>query len=178
MYVYCVEGGASASQVERTHDRATLTSWVVGPLHSYTQEGWVDNNNNKHRKNKAKITTPRGLIKSTSGTSSTYDHLDSHASPTCTTQHITKQQHHPSYMETSKHHTISFPKHNKDMNIGTSYRPISLLSVIAKHWRRHYSHTSQTSPHLQPKKQIISLDDIMVYNDVAKECVRQWIGLV
>ena len=25
---------------------ATLTYWVVGPLHSYTQEGWVDNNNN------------------------------------------------------------------------------------------------------------------------------------
>ena len=40
------EGGASASQVERTPGRATLTSWVVGPLHSYTQEGWVDNNNN------------------------------------------------------------------------------------------------------------------------------------
>ena len=38
------EGGASANQVERTPDRATLTSWVVGPLHSYTQEGWVDNN--------------------------------------------------------------------------------------------------------------------------------------
>ena len=39
------EGGASASQVERTPGRATLTSWVVRPLHSYTQEGWVDNNN-------------------------------------------------------------------------------------------------------------------------------------
>ena len=38
------EGGASASQVERTPGRATLTSWVVGHLHSYTQEGWVDNN--------------------------------------------------------------------------------------------------------------------------------------
>ena len=38
------EGGASASQVERTPDRATLTYWVVGPLHSYTHEGWVDNN--------------------------------------------------------------------------------------------------------------------------------------
>ena len=32
--------------MERTPDRATLTYWVVGPLHSYTQEGWVDNNNN------------------------------------------------------------------------------------------------------------------------------------
>ena len=31
--------------MERTPGRATLTSWVVGPLHSYTQEGWVDNNN-------------------------------------------------------------------------------------------------------------------------------------
>ena len=40
------EDGASASQVKRTPGRATLTSWVVGPLHSYTQEGWVDNNNN------------------------------------------------------------------------------------------------------------------------------------
>ena len=39
------EGGASASQVERTPGRATITSWVVGPLHSCTQEGWVDNNN-------------------------------------------------------------------------------------------------------------------------------------
>ena len=39
------EGGASANQVERTPGRATFTSWVVGPLHSYTQEGWVDNNN-------------------------------------------------------------------------------------------------------------------------------------
>ena len=38
------EGGASASHVERTPGRATLTSWVVGPLHSYTQEGLVDNN--------------------------------------------------------------------------------------------------------------------------------------
>ena len=38
-------GGASASQVERTPGKATLTSWVVGPLHSYTQEGLVDNNN-------------------------------------------------------------------------------------------------------------------------------------
>ena len=33
------ECGASANQVERTPGRATLTSWVVGPLHSYTQEG-------------------------------------------------------------------------------------------------------------------------------------------
>ena len=32
--------------VEKTPGRATLTSWVVGPLHSYTQEGWIDNNNN------------------------------------------------------------------------------------------------------------------------------------
>ena len=39
------ESGSSASQVERTPCRATLTSWVVVPLHSYTQEGWVDNNN-------------------------------------------------------------------------------------------------------------------------------------
>ena len=42
------EGSASASQVERTPGRATLNSWVVGPLHSYTQEGWVDNNHNLH----------------------------------------------------------------------------------------------------------------------------------
>ena len=28
------EGGASAGQVERTPGRATLTSWVVGPLHA------------------------------------------------------------------------------------------------------------------------------------------------
>ena len=41
------EGVASAGQVERTHGRATLTSWVVRPLHSHTQEGWVDNNNHK-----------------------------------------------------------------------------------------------------------------------------------
>ena len=40
------EGGASASQVERTPGRATLTSWVVGLLHCHTQDGWVDNNNN------------------------------------------------------------------------------------------------------------------------------------
>ena len=40
------EGGASASQIERTPGRATLTYWLAGPLHSYTQEGWVDNNNN------------------------------------------------------------------------------------------------------------------------------------
>ena len=39
------EGSASASQVERTPGRPTLTYWVVGPLHSYTHEGWVDNNN-------------------------------------------------------------------------------------------------------------------------------------
>ena len=32
--------------MERTPGRATLTSWDVGPLNSYTQEGWVDNNNN------------------------------------------------------------------------------------------------------------------------------------
>ena len=38
---------AYASQVGRTPGRATLTYWVVGPLHSYTQEGWVDNNNKK-----------------------------------------------------------------------------------------------------------------------------------
>ena len=31
--------------MEGTPGRATLSSWVVGPLHSYTQEGWVDNNN-------------------------------------------------------------------------------------------------------------------------------------
>ena len=42
------ECGVSASQVERTPGRATLTYWVVGPLHSYTQEGWVDNNNNNN----------------------------------------------------------------------------------------------------------------------------------
>ena len=39
------EGGASASQVERTPGRATLAYWVVGPLHSDTLEGWVNNNN-------------------------------------------------------------------------------------------------------------------------------------
>ena len=39
------EGGSSASRVEGTPGRATLTSWVVGPLHSYMQEGLVDNNN-------------------------------------------------------------------------------------------------------------------------------------
>ena len=33
------EGGASDSQVERTSGRAALNYWVVGPLHSYTQEG-------------------------------------------------------------------------------------------------------------------------------------------
>ena len=27
-------------------------------------------------------------------------------------------------------------------------------------------------------RQTRSLDDLMVYNEVAKECVRQWIGLV
>ena len=44
------EGGASASHVERTRGRATITYCVVGPLHSYTQEGWVDNNtNNMHQ---------------------------------------------------------------------------------------------------------------------------------
>ena len=43
------EGGSSASQVERTPGRATLIYWVVGPLHSYKQEGWVDNNNNDVR---------------------------------------------------------------------------------------------------------------------------------
>ena len=46
---------------------------------------------------------------------------------------------------------IPIPKPNKDMNIGTSYRPISLLSVIAKHWRRHYSHISQTTSHAYPR---------------------------
>ena len=51
------EGGASAGQVERTPGRAALTYWVVGPLHNYTQEGWVDNNNN-HIPN---ITTQHGF---------------------------------------------------------------------------------------------------------------------
>ena len=32
--------------MERKAGRATLTSWVVRLIHSYTQEGWVDNNNN------------------------------------------------------------------------------------------------------------------------------------
>ena len=45
------EGGASASQVERPPGGATLTSWVVGPLHSYTQKGWVDNNNINYNAN-------------------------------------------------------------------------------------------------------------------------------
>ena len=44
------EGGASASHVERRPGRATLTSWDVGALHSYTQEGWVDNNNKDEKK--------------------------------------------------------------------------------------------------------------------------------
>ena len=44
------EGGVSASQVERTPVRTTLTYWVVGPLHSYTQEGWVDNNKDEKKK--------------------------------------------------------------------------------------------------------------------------------
>ena len=38
------EGVAFASQVERTPGRATLTYWVVGPLYSYTQDGWLNNN--------------------------------------------------------------------------------------------------------------------------------------
>ena len=37
------EGGASDGHVERTPGMAALTYWVVGPLRSYTQEGWVDN---------------------------------------------------------------------------------------------------------------------------------------
>ena len=41
-----------------------------------------------------------------------------------------KQQHHPSHMETSKHHTYSKTKQSHD--ISTSYRPIAPLSVIAK----------------------------------------------
>ena len=39
----------------------------------------------------------------------------------------------------------------------------------------------QTMEHLLEcplRRQTCSLDDLMVYNDVAKECVRQWIGLV
>ena len=41
--------------------------------------------------------------------------------------------------------------------------------------------TDQTMEHLLEcplLRQTCSLDDLMVYNDVAKECVRQWIGLV
>ena len=33
------ESGASTSQVEGTSGRTVLNYWVVGPLHSYTQEG-------------------------------------------------------------------------------------------------------------------------------------------
>ena len=36
------------------------------------------------------------------------------------------------------------------MTIGTSYRPISLLSTIVKYWRRHYYHASQTISHKSP----------------------------
>ena len=45
--------------MERTPGRATLTSLVVGPLHSYTQEGWVDNNNMGDRSTK-RIQPARG----------------------------------------------------------------------------------------------------------------------
>ena len=46
---------------------------------------------------------------------------------------------------------IPIPKPNKDINICTSYRPISLLSVIAKQGRRHYYHTSHTLYHTSQK---------------------------
>ena len=41
------------------------------------------------------------------------------------------------------------PNNDMNMNIGTSYRPISLLSA-KKPWKRPYSHTSQTTSHTSP----------------------------
>ena len=46
---------------------------------------------------------------------------------------------------------------------------------------RDCKEADQTMEHLLEcplLRQTCSLDDLMVYNDVAKECVRQWIGLV
>ena len=59
-------------------------------------------------KKHSKTTTPQGPIKSTSGISSTWTART--RIPHQHVQHITKQQHHPSHMETSKHHTNSKTK--------------------------------------------------------------------
>ena len=59
---------------------------------------------------------------------------------------------------------IPIPKPNKDMNIGTSYRPSSLLSVIAKHWRSHYSHTSQTTSHTSPHNMASKATTLLAQN--------------
>ena len=60
-------------------------------------------------------------------------------------QHITKQ-----------HHIIPIPKLKKDINIGTSYRPNSLLSVIAQTLEKtlfpYITATSHTSQHNMASK--------------------------
>ena len=71
-----------------------------------------------------------------------------HISTTCTTYQNNKIISHT--WKLANIIPIPIPKPNKDMNIGTSYRPISLLLVIAKHWRRHYSRTSQTTSYTSP----------------------------
>ena len=56
--------------MERTPGRAALIYWVVGPLHSYTQEGWVDNNNLR----KQDSASPRLSTMNDSITKATSDH--------------------------------------------------------------------------------------------------------
>ena len=45
---------------------------------------------------------------------------------------------------------VPIPKPNKDTDKGTSYRPISLLSVIQRHWRRAFFLTKQQTYQTHP----------------------------
>ena len=83
------------------------------------------------------------------------------------------------------------PSHNKyNIKYGNMFLP---SENERKHNLRKWKYTDeddttcdckeadQTMEHLIEcplLRQTCSLDDLMVYNDVAKECVRQWIGLV
>ena len=63
----------------------------------------------------------------------------------------------------------------------TEWRCLNRLCTkmgCCKHNLRKWKYTDEHLLECLLLRQTCSLDDLMVYNDVAKECVRQWIGLV
>ena len=87
--------------------------------------------------------------------------------------HCIKQQHHPAYLEVGKH-IIRITKPNKDINMGASYRPISLLTIIPQALEKKPSslHHKQYIPHQNTTWFLKTHDAITVIHNINNTIAR------